>query len=534
MDISRRAPGQVRGWQRALGRTLRRTFLRPQMVAFLPGLLLAGYWFGGQGVLMIIALTFPLLLVLGGLFDNEPRPVDGLTGHLTREALLESIDDALFSIRSEAETAIVVAFELDGAQQLARRIGPSAMETVLCRTADRLAGAVRAGDRVARIGEHRYALLFAPVRNAGMDLALRTVERLQGAASEPISINAGSVYVTLSAGFCLERRAVRRSGEALLEGAVTALEEAKLVGEGAVRAFSAEMRSRATHRQALAEDIGRAIEEGEIVPWFQPQVDARTGTVTGMEALARWNHPKSGIVAPADFIPTAEAGGLSERLGEAMLFHSLSALRRWDRAGLAVPRIGVNFSSTELRNPRLVDRVKWELDRFDLAPERLSVEILETVVADTGDDTVSANIAGLATLGCAIDLDDFGTGAASIAAIRRFAVSRIKIDRSFVTRIDADPAQRKMVAAILSMADKLELDTLAEGVETRAEHALLAEMGCGHVQGFLLARPMPPEEAERWLKSYVAGLEGAVSPVDDRSGEGPRGAGLGGSRGVSA
>ncbi len=515
MTTPRQRTTPIRGWQRRLPRSLRRTFLRPQMLAFAPALLLAGAWFGLQGVLMIVALTVPLLMVLSGLFDRDQRQVDGLTGHLTRDGLTEEIDDALVSIGSEAETAIVVAFEVDHGPQLAARLGPAGLETVLCRTADRLASTARSGDRVGRIGEFRFAVLFAPVRNAGMDLALRTVERLQGAASEPVSVDSGSVYVTLSAGFCLERRAPHRTGEALLEAAVTALDEARLVGDGAVRAYSAEMRGRAAHRRALADDIGRAIDEGEIVPWFQPQVCAQTGRVTGMEALARWNHPQSGIIPPADFLPTAEAAGQMERLGEAMLFNGLSALRRWDRAGLDVPRIGVNFSSAELRNPRLVDRVKWELDRFDLAAERLAVEVLETVVAAPDEDAVSANIAGLATLGCAIDLDDFGTGSASIASIRRFAVSRLKIDRSFVTRIDADPAQHKMVAAILSMAEKLDLDTLAEGVETRAERTLLASMGCGHIQGYLLARPMPLDEAETWLESYAARpeREGAASSL---------------------
>jgi len=511
MPQPRQRMSPIRGWPRSL----RRTFLRPQLLAFLPALLLAAHWFGWQGVGMIVALTVPLLLVLAGLFEREQRPIDGLTGHLTREALVEEIDDALLSIRSEAETAIVVAFEIDEGPQLARRLGPAALEVVLCRTGDRLAGSARSADRVARIGEFRFAMLFSPVRNAGMDLAVRAVERLQGAASEPVSIDSGSVYVTLSAGICLERRAPGRSGMALLDAAVTALEEARLVGEGAVRAYSAEMRSRAAHRQALAEDIGRAIDEGEIVPWFQPQVCARTGRVTGVEALARWDHPRSGIIPPADFIPTAEATGRIERLGEAMLFHGLSALRRWDRDGIDVPRIGVNFSSAELRNPRLVERVKWELDRFDLAPERLAVEILETVVAEPSDDAISANISGLAALGCLIDLDDFGTGSASIASIRRFAVSRLKIDRSFVTRIDADPAQRKMVSAILSMAEKLDLDTVAEGVETRAERSLLASMGCGHIQGYLLARPMPLEEAEAWLTDHAARLssESAASSL---------------------
>ena len=489
-----------RPWGRSLARSVRRTFFRPQMIAFMPALILGGYWFGGQGVLMIMALTLPMLLVLGGLFDRDAPQVDGLTGILVADSLIEAVDDALAASRTDAEAAILVVLEIDDGPDLARKLGPKGMETVLCRLADRLTSAMRGNDKLARVDEYRFAALLAPVRNAGMDIALRAVERLQGAISEPVSLDAGSVYVSASAGVCLERRAPNRSGAAMLAAAVTALEEARLVGAGAVRAFSSDMQARAVKRQALANDLPRAIEEGEILPWFQPQLCTRTGEVSGMEALARWQHPESGIIAPADFLPAAETSGQMENLGEAMLFHGLSALRRWDNAGLKVPTVGVNFSGAELRNPRLVERVRWELDRFDLAPERLAVEVLETVVADADDDMITTNIAGLARLGCTIDLDDFGMGAASISNIRRFAVSRIKIDRSFVTRVDVDPAQRKMVDALLSMAAKLDLATLAEGVETMAEQAVLSEMGCDHLQGYAIAHPMPLAEAEAWLR----------------------------------
>jgi EAL domain-containing protein (putative c-di-GMP-specific phosphodiesterase class I) len=149
-----------------------------------------------------------------------------------------------------------------------------------------------------------------------------------------------------------------------------------------------------------------------------------------------------------------------------------------------------------------VDRIEWELDRHELTPDRLVIEVLETVVANRSEDVVIRNLAGLARLGCCLDLDDFGTGHASITSIRRFSIERIKIDRSFVTRIDDDLEQQKMVTAILTMAERLGLDTLAEGVETAAERAMLARLGCGHVQGFGIARPMPIKETDAWIHSY--------------------------------
>jgi EAL domain-containing protein (putative c-di-GMP-specific phosphodiesterase class I) len=163
----------------------------------------------------------------------------------------------------------------------------------------------------------------------------------------------------------------------------------------------------------------------------------------------------------------------------------------------------VNFSKSELRAPGLASKLRWELDRFDLAPERLTIEILETVVAETDSDVIVANIAAIAQMGCGVDLDDFGTGHASITSIRRFAVRRLKIDRSFVTRVDEDREQQKIVSAILSMAERLEMETVAEGVETQGEHAMLSQLGCTHVQGYGLARPMAFEETVEWMHRYA-------------------------------
>jgi EAL domain-containing protein (putative c-di-GMP-specific phosphodiesterase class I) len=187
-----------------------------------------------------------------------------------------------------------------------------------------------------------------------------------------------------------------------------------------------------------------------------------------------------------------------------MLFHALTALKAWDTAGCHVPRVAVNFATEDLRNPGLVDKIRWELDRFDLTPDRLAVEILETVVATGADDTVTRNILGLGELGCRIDLDDFGTGHAAIGAIRRFNITRIKIDRSFVIKADRDPEQQKLISAILTMADRLDLETLAEGVETIGEHALLAQLGCDHVQGFGIGKPMPFEQTLDWVAAHEA------------------------------
>jgi EAL domain-containing protein (putative c-di-GMP-specific phosphodiesterase class I) len=166
--------------------------------------------------------------------------------------------------------------------------------------------------------------------------------------------------------------------------------------------------------------------------------------------------------------------------------------------------VSINLSQQDLTNPNLNNTIARELDRFDLPPHRLGLEILETVVTDTPDDVTVRGLQRLSQLGCTIDLDDYGTGHASIAAIKRFPINRIKIDRSFVTKCDQNPDQQRLVSALLSMAEHLEIETLAEGVETVGEHALLAQLGCGFVQGFGIARPMPFAETYGWLRQHAA------------------------------
>ncbi|MBN8631274.1 MAG: EAL domain-containing protein, partial [Rhodobacterales bacterium] len=287
-----------------------------------------------------------------------------------------------------------------------------------------------------------------------------------------------------------------------LDAAQVAGDEAARFRPGAIRAYSADLARARADRDALRAGFAHAVDRGEVRAWFQPQLSTDSGEVTGIEALVRWHHPDRGCLAPGQFLPAIEGTDLMEILGQTMLTQSLAALAEFDRKGLRVPTAAVNFSAQELQDPQLPERLRWTLDRFQLAPARLTVEVLESVVAGDGDEVIASNIGRIAAMGCGVDLDDFGTGNASITAIRRFALNRLKIDRSFVREVDQNRDQQKLVTAILSLAERLGLETLAEGVETQAEHALLAQLGCGHVQGFAIARPMPVEDLAAWLGAH--------------------------------
>ena len=214
---------------------------------------------------------------------------------------------------------------------------------------------------------------------------------------------------------------------------------------------------------SLPATVAEAVAEGQIEPWFQPQVCCNTGAVTGFEALARWNHPMRGTLTPAAFM-----AGMTEldhaALTLRMLRGALAALARWDAEGLEVPTVSINISQPELSDRGFADMVIWELDRMDVRPQRLVVEVLESVGPINSCEHARRNLAQLAKAGCRLDLDDFGTGYAGLDSIRHFGVHRIKIDRSFVSGCDRDPAQQRMVLGILAMTERLGIATRAEGV----------------------------------------------------------------------
>jgi len=473
-------------------------------LALLPSATLIAFWVFGETGLLVTALGLPLAISLLGPLQKEGlgSSRDPVTGLSPKYVLENALDHGLQETLRSSKSTICVCLQVDDFGASIDRFGVAAGDALLAAIADRLRSALRSEDTLSQLDGPRFAIAMAPLHRMDMEQALQVAKRLQGVVERPLPLDATTVCATASVGFALPSRLKVRTGQSYLDAAETALLVAKRAGPASIRAFSQEMAQARLAEDNLVAEVKAALENGEIRPWFQPQVSASTGQITGFEALARWEHPVRGLIPPKEFLPAIETAGLLSRLGEANLFHSLTALNAWDKAGHSVEQIGINFSAEELRNPKLVESISWELERFGVKPERLAIEILETVVANSDDDILTRNIAALAKLGCAIDLDDFGTGHASIANIRRFAVSRLKIDRSFVTRVDQDSDQQALIGAILSMAERLRLDTLAEGVQTVGEHAMLRKLGCGHVQGFGVAKPMPFEDTAPWMQAY--------------------------------
>lgn len=484
----------------------------PFLLALVPAISLLAFWVGGEVALLVVALGAPLSIAAFApvplSFGLSPRtmPSDKLTGLAQRDTVERALDTFLVGGGDRIGTTAALAIEIDDFNALATRLGDAATEDVLRTIGARIRSVLRERDVVGRIQGPTFAIAMSPALRLDLETLVQMSARLQSSIAQPVSVNRTAIYITASVGFCLSARASGNGGAGLLAAAEAALDAAKATGAGGLRAYSEKMQRVAPDRPDTIEDVAVALETGEIKPWFQPQLSTDTGEVTGFECLARWEHPERGPLAPDAFLPQVEHGGLQDRLNEVIVYQGLVALRAWRRAGFKVPSIAVNFSAAELRNPSIVDRIKWELDRFDIPAADMTVEILETVIATDPDDVAVRNVASLSTLGCKIDLDDFGTGQSALTQIRRFAVDRIKLDRSFVSKVDTDPDQQKMVAALISMSEQLGLDTLAEGVETVGEHAILAQYGCSHVQGYAIARPMPFQDTLGWLDKHRAKL----------------------------
>ncbi|GAB4271447.1 MAG: bifunctional diguanylate cyclase/phosphodiesterase [Pararhodobacter sp.] len=431
------------------------------------------------------------------------RPAAGLpVDRVAVEARLKSPDpQGMGGLHS---AALVVA--LDDAARLRSLHGEQIMSALDRELGARLGAALRDHDVFCHLPDHAFGVALLPQRNLDLGRVIGVAQRIQARLSDPFTHDKVSIWPSVSIGFCLSGRAASLNGIGMLDAAIQAAQKALKNGPAGLNSYSVVDFPAAAVKTRL-DDIETALKSGQIRAYFQPQIRTDTGAVSGMETLARWIHPERGAIPPSTFLPLIESAGLAPKLTERMLADALSTLAGLRDQGFIIPSVSINLSAADLEDPTLADRILWDLERHDLAPETLTVEILETVIARSDDDVAVKTIARLAAQGCGVDLDDFGTGHASIANIRRFAVGRIKIDRSFVSRMHDDPAQRRFVSAILSMAEKLELDTVAEGVESANEQVLLAQMGCGHLQGFAIARPMPADDLPGWLRAHNDALK---------------------------
>lgn len=421
---------------------------------------------------------------------------DALTGLANRSLLKDRLHQAMAQAgRADSQLALLF-IDLDFFKHINDTVGHSAGDAMLIEIAGRLHGCVRQSDTLARIGGDEFVILLT---NVGNDIdCSRVAQNVIETIAEPITID-GQVFTTsASIGIAVWPQDGSDS-EALTRNADVAMYHAKANGRNNFQFFRPEMNARAQELAVMEQALRMALDRGEFLLHYQPQYDCTTGAVVGAEALLRWHHPELGLLLPGRFIQIAEERGLIEPIGDWVIGAACHQARVWRDAGLPPVRIAVNISPIQLRKGRLTRIIEQALRDNQLAPEALALEITEGAVME--DVNLATHQLGvLSEAGMMIEIDDFGTGHSSLAYLKQLPIHRLKIDQSFVRGVPDDAEDAAIVGAIVSLAGSLYLDTIAEGVETVEQRDFLTARGCTQMQGYLFARPLPPDDFAALLK----------------------------------
>ena len=420
---------------------------------------------------------------------------DPLTGLANRALFREALEDALARAARTGKSCALLFIDLDRFKVVNDTLGHSAGDHLLRETAGRLRDAIGGGATIARLGGDEFAVMLPDASPRRADTVAAAIVATLAA---PFDLDGHATSVGASVGYALGP-VDGASVEMLLKSADLALYDVKSNGRGAACRYTAAMRDRADERRALEADLALALERGELSLAFQPVVEASDERIVGFEALLRWTHPLRGNIPPVTFIPIAEATGLIIPIGKWVIETACAWAARWP----AHVRVAVNLSPVQIGDPQLIATVQRALATHDLDPERLELEITESLFLNEKPETLGT-LAALRGLGVSFALDDFGTGYSSLGYLQKAAFSRIKIDRSFVSRaLQPNGEASAIIQAIVSLAHSLDMVTIAEGAETREEFERCRALGCEQVQGYLFGKPMPPEEATALVRPVV-------------------------------
>ena len=412
---------------------------------------------------------------------------DSLTGLPNRALLLDHLELALARAERDNRLVALLFLDLDRFKSVNDTLGHDVGDELLAQAARLLTNVVRPSDTVARLGGDEFVILCDDVED--QQYAEAVARRVAAAIeSRPFLVGDTELVITASIGIALSTGG-QAHPEALLRDADAAMYRAKDMGRARLEIYDESMRRRTARRLELAEELAAGIEAGDIVVHFQPGVDLETGQVQCVEALARWNHPINGLMQPTEFIGLAEETGLIVGLGLRVLSIACEHGRRWqDKFGADAPRIHVNLSARQLTTSNLPVLVQGVLEGSGLTPSNLCLEITESVLMDDASAVIDT-LWELKAIGVTLAIDDFGTGYSSLSYLRRFPVDVLKIDKSFVAGLGPDPEDSTIVAAIVNLADTLEMQTIAEGVETIDQLVRLRGLGCRMAQGYYFAEP---------------------------------------------
>ncbi len=425
---------------------------------------------------------------------------DGLTGLANRALFVDRLGVAVAGLPRRRDSHFAVLFlDLDRFKTVNDSLGHAAGDELLNTLARRLERFVRPGDTVARLGGDEFAILLTGAAEAGD--AILVANRVHEILTEPFAVRGHQVWLTTSIGIALSATG-DSSPEGILRDADIAMYRAKAAGRARSEVFDRDMHSSVLRLLKLESDLRRGVERGEFLMHYQPIVSLATGRIVGFEGLVRWQHPERGLVRPAQFIAVAEETGIIVPLGWWVLEESCRQTRLWQEEFPSDPPLGisVNVSGRLFLQTDVIARIMEILERTNLAPESLRLEITESVVMDHGD-RVMENLRQLRTLGVKLGIDDFGTGYSSLGYLQRFQYDDVKIDQSFVSNLVEGPEATTIVESILSLASGLGIGVIAEGVETAEQVRRLRSLHCPHGQGYWFARPLDPSAAAELIAS---------------------------------
>ncbi|MBN6185389.1 EAL domain-containing protein [Aneurinibacillus sp. BA2021] len=418
---------------------------------------------------------------------------DSLTQLPNRALFHKRLGEAIEHTKQTGQPFALFYLDLDNFKYINDALGHSFGDRVIQAIADKLQHAVKQEDTVSRDGGDEFSLLLTGI-------TLRDVEaettRILAVFNKSYTLKEHDIHVTASIGVAVYEGGAE-DAETLVRYANIALYDAKKEGKDTFRMYSMEMQDQTFPRVFMESALRKAVEKEELVLYYQPQVDIRSGMLLGVEALIRWIHPERGLIPPDEFIPLAEETGLIESIGEWVLETGCRQVKAWEKAGFPLLRLSVNLSGYQFRQPQLIHSIQSILERTGMSPAFVDIEITESMTMNV--ERTITTLYKLKGIGVQISMDDFGTGYSSLSYLKQFPIDRLKIDRSFIFDLPTNMEDRAIVSTIIAMAQNLQLKVVAEGVETEEHLNLLRYLCCDEAQGYFFAKPLPARELEQYL-----------------------------------
>lgn len=421
---------------------------------------------------------------------------DNVTSLSNRHFFNERLSSLVARALQFKERAVVMFIDLDNFKIVNDTLGHDAGDVLLRIVAERLSATLRYGDVISRIGGDEFAIILENVEKVSQ--AVLVAEKCLSSLAEPILIDGNELYIGASIGIsaCPDDAADMHE---LLKHADTAMYYAKNKGKNTYQVFLPDMKDGAQKRLTLESSLRRALERQEFALYYQPQIDLKTRKIIGVEALIRWIHPELGIVNPVEFIPISEENGLIVPIGEWVLKTACLQLKAWHDMGLTQIAMSVNLSGRQLKEENLVERIKEIVRGTGADPTALHLELTESMLMDAGTVTIE-KLEQICAIGIQLEIDDFGTGYSSMSYLKRYPITTLKVDKSFVKDLPGNTDDAAITNAIIAMAHSLKMHVMAEGVETDEQAEFLQANGCGNAQGYLFSKPVPAEQIEKLLE----------------------------------